>query len=582
MTSGFVWPNKRSSVKKLALTILLSLLCFPLRAQESNPFAPAESLQDGWEQIDQRLIFLMIRLVDVEANLEAIEKSIGKTTARKSVATGQANRAEAGNNRMDQRAGGPVRWDQFYGRTAEKFFYHPTENHTYHTSTILTQRSPSSDNQVQPGVPSRQGLPVHQRPPQFDYMYRANQSAQRRAEARIAELRGNQVALSKRRKELELEQCQLWIQVAFRAVARNDLDRKTLYRFEPKKDGLEHLTDATRFIRTALALVEHSEAHQASVFREMRSIVSKAREDLANSWTQDGVAFTDEASNEWKFAVLARYLEDIASNLTDSYQASVDSAANHDDERRNLYRGLLQKSLVQYAEGVLALDEMATEMAEDLGFSPSLEKPFEKITWVNIGTSGTQSQGSVEPRIESVDLLSLIEPERDFLDSRLKLVNGKLLTPAFEARNATLVFPYKPVPKEYDLNILLERLGNRRYGCSFGIVMGGKQAVVDMDGSMPSAWCLSRIDGYSIHDHQNPTLRHGKRLPIGQARNVTIQVRSESVTVLIDGERLFLWSGKPSQLTVWDQIELPDSQALFMFSQAEFAVHEVSLQVIAE
>lgn len=567
---------------KLSLLILLSLLCLPLQAQESNPFAPAESLQDGWEQIDQRLIFLMIRLVDVEANLEAIEKSLGKTSARKAVAAGQANRAEAGNDRMDKRAGGPVRWDQFYGRTAEKFFYHPTENHTYHTSTILTQRSPSRDNQVQPGVPSRQGLPVHQRPPQFDYMYRANQNAQRRAEAKIAELKGNQVALAKRRNELELEQCQLWIQVAFRTIARNDLDRKTLYRFEPKSDGLEHLTDATKFIRTALALVDHSEDHQAGVFREMRSIISKARENLANSWTHGGVAFTDEASNEWKFAVLARYLEDIASNLTDSYEASVDSAANRDDDRRDLYRGLLQKSLVQYAEGVLALDEMASEMAGKLAYSPDLEKPFENITWVNIGTSSTHRPSSNERKVDSINLLSLLKPDRDFLDSRLKLVNGTLLTPAFEAQNATLVFPYKPVPKEYDLNILLERLGNRRYGCSFGIVMGGKQAVVDMDGSMPSAWCLSRIDGYSIHDHQNPTLRPGKRLPIGKARNVTIQVRSESVTVLIDGERLFLWNGKPSQLTVWDQIVLPDSQALFMFSQAEFAVHDVSLRVVTE
>jgi len=56
----------------LALLLTVAISC-PLAAQQSDPFAPAEKLADGWEQIDQRLIFLMVRLADIEANLDAVD-----------------------------------------------------------------------------------------------------------------------------------------------------------------------------------------------------------------------------------------------------------------------------------------------------------------------------------------------------------------------------------------------------------------------------------------------------------------------------------------------------------------------------
>lgn len=42
--------------------------------------APAEKLADGWDEIDQRLIFLMVRLANTETSLEAVEKAIGQAT----------------------------------------------------------------------------------------------------------------------------------------------------------------------------------------------------------------------------------------------------------------------------------------------------------------------------------------------------------------------------------------------------------------------------------------------------------------------------------------------------------------------
>ena len=381
-------------MKKILTLLITAVVSCPLSAQESDPFAPAEKLADGWEQIDQRLIFLMVRLVDVEANLDAIDLAMRKHGARAGVARSTAIRAQRSSDRMDRNAGGPVRWDKFYGRTAEKFFYHPTENHTYHTATILSQQSPSRDNQTKPGVPSRQGVPVHQRPPQYDYMYRANENAKQRATAEVAKL-GNKIeALAARRQELEFQQSKLWCEVAFRAVSRNDLDKKPLYRFEPKDSSQQALSAVAAFVVTAISIVENGERDQASTFRRMKPLISKARDDLGNKWLKLGVNYRDESSDEWKFASLARYTEDVASNLSDSYSVSIDSASNSDEDRRDLYRGMLQKSLVQYAEAVLALNEMASQMAKHASFEPDLNSPLSADSAASLSRNAEANQVS--------------------------------------------------------------------------------------------------------------------------------------------------------------------------------------------
>ncbi len=396
------FPKMNGFMTRLILAVLLGVaLSNSVFAQQSDPFAPAQPLADGWEKMDERLIFLMVRLVDVEANLDAVDAAIAKSGGRAASARSAANRAEAGSDRMDRRAGGPVRWDQFYGRTAEKFFYHPTQNHTYHTQTILGQQSPSNDNQSGSGVPSRQGLPVHQRPPQFDYMYRANENAKERATAEVAKI-GNKIeALAARRQELELDQGKLWCEVAFRVVSRNDLDRQPLYRFAPKGTGNDDLLAATTFVTTALSIVESGESDQASAFRQLKPMISKARKDLGDQWLRLGVKYQDESSNEWRFATLARHLEDVSSNLSDSYAVSVDSAKNSEADRRDMYRGLLQKSLVQYAEAVLALNEMATELANAKSFEPDLQKELQatKVSFSLRNVEPANASGGSEPKM---------------------------------------------------------------------------------------------------------------------------------------------------------------------------------------
>lgn len=362
-------------------------------ADKKAPIAPAEKLAEGWDEIDERLIFLMVRLANTETSLEAVEKTIAASSRKASVKTGDAKRAIGENEKMDRKGGGPMKWSQFYGTTAEKFFYHPTDrNSSYHTVTVLSPQPPQNDNQTAPGIPSRQGLPVHQRPPQFDYIYKANQGAAAKAEAEAGLLKGKVDALAARRRNLELEQVALWVEIAFRAAAHFELNKKPVFRFEPilaadDPDAKLHadiMKTAAAFMRVALSIVDEAPKDQDGTLVRIKPAISDAREKLNDAWLRLAVDTSDKKTVEGKFAALAKRLDDVSRNLTESYEISVDGDINADELRKDTFRGQLQVSLVSYAQIVLALDEMATQMREQWKIKPDLDKPFGTVSLASI------------------------------------------------------------------------------------------------------------------------------------------------------------------------------------------------------
>ncbi|MCX7408693.1 MAG: hypothetical protein NTZ32_11490 [Planctomycetales bacterium] len=384
------------------------------------PIAPAEKLEEGWDEIDDRLIFLMVRLANTEASLEAVEKAIAGSGRKQAKSIGEAKRSDKKNEDMDRRGGGPVKWNVFYGTTAEKFFYHPTDrNTTYHTETILSQKPPKDDNQTGPGIPSRQGLPVHQRPPQFDYIYKANETAKARAEEETDKLRGKLESLLARRQRLEADQSRLWVEIAFRAVAHYDLHKKPIYRFEPVVNGpdtesrqhAEVMKSGALFMRLALSIIDAAEKDQAATFSTIKSTVSQAREKLDDTLLRQGVDVTDKKIPEAKFAALAKRLEDVASNLSDSYEVAVEGDQEQDQQRKDTFRGLLQESLVGYAQIILALDEMSAMMKDEWKIKPDLDKPISFASVASVAS--VANAGSVE-RVENGEKVGKkVESERD-------------------------------------------------------------------------------------------------------------------------------------------------------------------------
>lgn len=358
-------------------------------ADKKAPIAPAEKAAEGWDEIDQRLVFLMVRLANTESSLEAVEKTIAASSRKQSVKLGDAKRSIGKNEKMDEKGGGPMHWSKFYGTTAEKFFYHPVDrNTTYHTTTVLKQQSPKDDNKVAEGTPSRQGLPVAQRPPQFDYIYKANQDAAKKAEDEAALLKNKIDALLERRQRLEAEQLALWVEIAFRAVAHFDLDKKPIFRFEPivvandadAKLHAEIMKSSAIFMRLALSILAEAPKDQAATFSRIKAAVSEERDRLNDIWLRLDVDATDKDTNEGKFAALAKRLDELASNLSESYLVAMEGDQAQDQQRKDTFRGLFQESLLNYAEIVLALDEMSEEMKKEWKIKPDLDKPLPTIS----------------------------------------------------------------------------------------------------------------------------------------------------------------------------------------------------------
>ena len=353
--------------------------------KKSSTIAPAEKLPPGWDEVDQRLIFLMVRLANTETSLEAIEKTINKSDSTKTSKAASARRAETRNIVMDRKGGGPVSWNVFYGTTAEKFFYHPVDaNSTYHTATVLSQQGPGADNKVGGGVPASQGLPVHQRPPQFDYIYRSNERVKARAEADVAALNGKMSSLIARRQRLEAEQAELWVEIAFRAIDHYDLNKKPLLRYEPllvstDPDAIQHVEivkSNTQFMRVALSIIETAKNNQASAFKTIQTKVTNARTKFDDALLQQGVDVTEKSAPVAKFASLAKRLDDVSKNLSESYEVATEGDEAKDEVRKETFRGMLQQSLVSYAQIILAMDEMCVVMQKDWKIKPDLKKPL--------------------------------------------------------------------------------------------------------------------------------------------------------------------------------------------------------------
>lgn len=514
--------------------------------------APAAPLKDGWEEIDKRLLFLMVRLANVEASLDAVEKKLGVNARQQAARVGDAKRAELGNEMMDRKGGGPVKWSQFYGRTAEKFFYHPTDrNTTYHTTTVLGQRSPVDDNQVEPGVPSRQGLPVHQRPPQFDYIYKANRDAQARAEREVQQLRNKVDALQARRRQLEDEQAALWCQIAFRAVTRYDFARKPLFRFEPtaaaadtvSRQQAEAVKAAAIFMRRGLSIVEEAEKNQARAFGNIKAVIADANEKLDDSLLQLDTLTADTSSHETaigRFSALARRLKDIADNISDSYEVSIDGDRFKDEVRKDTFRGLLQESLVDYAEVLLAMNEMALLMESEAKTKPDVNMPL-KFVSLEMPERVVRSEApNADEEIPAVDK----QPEPKKVANRTttpkRTARGSLQTLTFDtednvrqhwkidgrwqienkalklARGSSIAL-VDELSNNFELYIILEvrqKLGTQNPHNRLLLSLYGEEVVV------PLADCKSiyvRSDGISIDVVTNDQPQQGKRLEIKSA-----------------------------------------------------------------
>ena len=374
----------------------IEFLNLPEEVRKKYAYDPAKveaakkAVATGWQEMDQRLVFLTVQLSSVEASLAAVNRALVALGMQQAYRQRDITSARQSSENMDRNGGGPVPWSVFYGTTAEKFFYHPTDKNTsYHTQTILRQLPAADDVAPASGVPSRQGLPVPQRPPQWDYIYRANADAEKRAQEEVAQLGNNTEKIQARRRQLDGEQSALWSKIAFHAVAGRELLTKPLYFYDLKsadadsaesRQRLEAVRAVMDYLRNGnklAAMVEDGvEADPVRCYSQLQKGLEAARSELQRRLMAQPLLaedLTNKRTPLGKCVAVVKRMSEISANINDAYRLALDGDRAGDQGRKLTFRSQLQQSLMLCAEALLAGDECVTDLAREWKVQPAVQ-----------------------------------------------------------------------------------------------------------------------------------------------------------------------------------------------------------------
>jgi len=183
------------------------------------------------------------------------------------------------------------------------------------------------------------------------------------------------------------------------------------------------------------------------------------------------------------------------------------------------------------------------------------------------------SQGAVE----TIDLLARANMRRHGYYSQFAKRDGAIHTPPAQ-RNARLRLP-ATIPPEYEL---LFEVTRRRGKGSFrvGLVCGGRQCLVVLDGNEGAVDGLNLVDGKAFANNET-TREHptGPLLRRGTSTTVVCQVRPDGVTVTVAGTTAVQWTGDPARLSLKRTWSVPPRPQLFVGSEnAGFEISRIVLR----
>lgn len=172
----------------------------------------------------------------------------------------------------------------------------------------------------------------------------------------------------------------------------------------------------------------------------------------------------------------------------------------------------------------------------------------------------SQAAAKRQPK-ESIDLLTLVDPERDTIAGEWQVVDGKLESP--KRFGARLEIPFEP-PAEYELTVIATPLDEPN-GLILGQLMDGHRFLALINHNVQqetAASALENVDGQNVRN--NVTTLMANLLQKNRPSQIIVTVRKESVLVRCDGRTIIDWEGKPEQLSLGEYWETPSKNALFL------------------
>ena len=349
----------------IATTVLFVTLGLSVAAPPSSPATQPESNSAG--PLTERQRNLLLQLSNAEANIQAINKALRVTGYKVGVAYDRIENNQKGNDLMNRQGGGPVPWDEFYGRTARDFYSARSWATFDREGNARTVRVKIADDYTQ-----------LKRPEQFDYIYKANNDQVARATDQIASLQHDQAALLARRYFHEAEQSRLWATLAWERVSDEEISLRPLYRFQLKGSTTDvgMLRPLVRFLRAVDVMtafgIDALKVNQAATLTEVNKQVQSAYRVLQKSLADALIAPTVDshhAKQAESLKALCKSLDEECEVITDNYQKAVDSDAAKEDASKLQYRAELQASMAFFAALTGELDHELSTTAAAWGVS---------------------------------------------------------------------------------------------------------------------------------------------------------------------------------------------------------------------
>jgi hypothetical protein len=180
---------------------------------------------------------------------------------------------------------------------------------------------------------------------------------------------------------------------------------------------------------------------------------------------------------------------------------------------------------------------------------------------------------------ETIDLLPLVDPERDRVSGQWTGSEGRL--ESNKQYGARIEIPYQP-PAEYVMTAVVEPLDEPN-GLIVGQRSGDRRFLVLVNyqrPEQPPASALENVDDLNVD--RNGTVVHAPLLTKDRPSTLVCTVRTDSVTVTCDGRPLIDWQGGASRLSLSDYWQTPHPEMLFLGAyDCRYRFHRVTLTPIS-
>ena len=157
---------------------------------------------------------------------------------------------------------------------------------------------------------------------------------------------------------------------------------------------------------------------------------------------------------------------------------------------------------------------------------------------------------------------------------------GRMALVSPKSYGARLEIPYAP-PEEYRVTVVAEPI-DEPHALTLGLSSAGNRFMCLFgfwrDNKFRSA--IENIDGQNVG---NESTIEGSLFKRGRISQISVTVRKTGVQMMVDGNQIVNWQGRPEQLTLGDYWNTPDSSSIFVGAyHSRFRIYRVTVDELSK